>query len=372
MRSKLNSNRVKKTMSNGKKVNTELHIARSAKKDEFYTQLSDIEKELRYYRKQLRNKIIFCNCDDPFESNFFKYFADNFSALGIKKLIATSYSGSPITGTQLSLFDIEGLRRRKAHKTAYVAEINAVPDMDGDGVAGPRDVRLLLEHNENVVRPLKDGGDFRSEECIELLKQADIVITNPPFSLFREYLSQLVAHRKKFLIIGNINAVTYKECFPLIRSNKMWLGASIHSGDREFRVPDHYPLNAAGFRVDNGGNKFIRVKGVRWFTNLDYKGRHEEIPLYKKYSKKEYPSFDNYEAININKTLEIPMDHKGAMGVPITFLDKYSPEQFEIISANDIRVNQSTPFKEHGLIKDKDGAIKGKPTYVRIVIRARN
>ena len=215
---------------------------------------------------------------------------------------------------------------------------------------------------------LKGDGDFRSQACIELLKQADIVVTNPPFSLFREYLAQLIEYDKKFLIIGNMNATTSKEIFPLIRENRIWYGASIKSGDREFGVPENYPLTAATYRVDKNGNKYIRVKGVRWFTNLDHANRHEEMILFKRYSPEEYPKFDNYDAINVDKTKYIPKDYKGAMGVPISFLDKHNPDQFETINSNDIRLNDRVPFKKHGLIKDKDGAINGKPKYVRVVI----
>lgn len=344
--------------------NKNLHKASKAKKDEFYTQLVDIEKELKHYKDQFKGKVVYCNCDDPFESNFFKFFAANFNAYKLKKLIATSYSGSPIIGGQLPLFDVAGSKGRQPLKI----EINKVPT-NKDGSVGLADVERLLKHDANAATPLVGSGDFRSNECIKLLKQADIVVTNPPFSLFREYIAQLVEYKKKFLIIGNVNAVTYKEVFPLIKQNKIWLGVSIHSGDREFRVPDSYPLEAAGFRVDNKGNKYIRVKGVRWFTNLDYKERYEDLVLYKKYNAEEYPKYDHYDAINVNITTDIPADYKQAMGVPITFLDKYNPEQFEIISSNDVRANDSVPLKEHGLIKDKDSAINGKPTYVRIVIK---
>lgn len=347
--------------------NSSLHGAKRAKKDEFYTQLVDIEKELKHYKEQFCSKVVYCNCDDPFESNFFKYFAANFNALELKKLIATSYVKSPIVGGQLPLFDMEGLKPNG--KEPFRIEIREVPDVNGDGAIDLDDVKYLLEHDKNTATPLRGDGDFRSEECIELLKEADVVVTNPPFSLFREYVSQLMEYRKKFLIIGNINAVTYKESFGYIKDNKMWLGESIHSGDREFRVPDEYPLEAAGFRVDANGNKYIRVKGVRWFTNLDNEQRHEGLVLYKKYSLEEYPRYDNYDAINVNKTSDIPVDYDGAMGVPITFLDKYNPEQFEIMSCNDIKLNNEVSFKEHGLIKDKDSAINGKPTYVRIVVR---
>lgn len=353
--------------------NSNLHKANKAKKDEFYTQLVDIEKELKHYKEQFRGKVVYCNCDDPFESNFFKYFASNFKALGLKRLIATSYKPSPIANKQLGLFgDDKTLKhvkgRPKTNANKFI--INEVDDLDGDGAFDLRDIAEQLKANKNNEwSPMEGDGDFRSPESIELLKEADIVVTNPPFSLFREYIAQLVEYDKKFLIIGNVNGVSYKEVFPLIKNNKVWFGASIHSGDREFQVPEDYPLEAAGFRVDENGNKYIRVKGVRWFTNLDYDERHEELVLYKKYSPEIYSKYDNYNAINVDKTAEIPTDWNGAMGVPITFLDKYNPEQFEIISCNEVRINENTPLKDHGLIKDKDSAINGKPVYVRIVIK---
>lgn len=330
--------------------NRVLSNARKAKQDEFYTQLNDISNELKHYRAQLRGKTILCNCDDPFESNFFKYFALNFNTLGFRKLIATSYKKSPIVGAHLPLFDIEGLKPEG--KEPYAIEINEVPDQNGDGATDIADVEYLLRHDANTAHSLKgdalySGGDFRSRECVELLKQADIVITNPPFSLFREYVAQLVGHNKQFLIIGNVNAITYKEIFKLIKENKVWLGESIHSGDREFRVPEHYPLEAAGFRVDENGAKYIRVKGVRWFTNMDIPLRHEEISLYKKYSPAEYPKYDNYDAIEVGKVAEIPVDYSGAMGVPITFLDKYNPEQFKILGITDRDNNSGLKTKEY-------------------------
>lgn len=325
-----------------KSLNSNLHKASKAKKDEFYTQLIDIEKELKHYKEQFQGKVVYCNCDDPFESNFFKYFAANFNALGLKKLITTSYTKSPIAGGQLPLFEVKGLKPKG--KEPFKIELNEVTDVDTDGAVGLADVKWLLKNDANIATPLKGNGDFRSEECIELLKQADIVVTNPPFSLFREYVEQLVKHKKKFLIIGNVNTITYKECFKIIKNNKMWLGASIHSGDREFRVPDDYPLNAASSRIDGNGKKYIRVKGVRWFTNLDYEERHENLVLYKKYTPEEYPKYDNYDAINVNITAEIPVDYKGVIGVPITFFDKYNPEQFEIVALGNSRDN-FTPNK---------------------------
>ncbi len=329
--------------------NRNLHKASQAKKDEFYTQLTDIEKELKHYKAQFRGKVVYCNCDDPFESHFFKYFAINFNALKLKKLITTSYIKSPIVGRQLPPIEIEGLK--PSGKEPFMIEITKVPDMDNDGAINITDVEYLLRHNKNTATPLQGDGDFRSNECLELLKQADIVVTNPPFSLFREYVAQLVEYDKKFLIIGNLNTITYKDCFKLINDNKMWLGASIHSGDREFRVPDNYPLNAAGYRVDNDGYKYIRVKGVRWFTNLDYKERYEDLVLYKKYTTSEYSRYENFNAINVNKTSDIPVNYDGAMGVPITFLDKYNPKQFKIIglgiSNSGIKVGVKPYKKEH-------------------------
>jgi len=347
--------------------NKNLRKASKAKKDEFYTQLVDIEKELKHYKKQLRGKVVYCNCDDPFESNFFKYFAANFNALGLKKLITTSYNKSPIAGRQLPLFEMEGMKSIKPKDAeAHRIEINEVPDINHDGSISLEDVKQLIKHNKNTTVPLRGNGDFRSDECIELLKKSDIVCTNPPFSLLREYIAQLMEYNKKFLIIGNVNAVTYKEIFPLIRDNKMWFGVSIHSGDREFRVPDDYPLEAAGYRVDAEGNKYIRVKGVRWFTNLDNEGRHEKLVLYKKYTQAEYPKYDNYNAINVDKTSEIPMNYSGVMGVPITFLDKYNPDQFEIIDINP----HFFTIVERGLAKPSQLKISGrKDPYARILIK---
>ena len=309
---------------------SDLRKAKENKADEFYTALADIEVELKNYKEYFKNKIVFCNCDDPFESNFFKYFALNFNQLGLKKLICTCYDSSPFTGTQLSLFDLN-YEIPNRNKKAYKIEITEVPDSNGDGAIDLSDVEYLLKNKKNTLCTLKGDGDFRSEECIKLLKQSDIVVTNPPFSLFTEFISQLYEYKKDFLIIGNVNAINNRDIFPLVMDNKMWMGVSIHSGDREFRVPDSYPLNASGTRIDEFGNKYIRVKGVRWFTNLDTKERHEKMILYKKYNPVEYPSYFNFDGIDVNKSSEIPMDYKGYMGVPITFLDKYNPEQFRIL-----------------------------------------
>ena len=354
-------------------ANTDLGNARKAKKDEFYTSLTDIELELRHYKQHFRGKVVLCNCDDPYESNFFKYFAMSFNELGLKKLIATCYNGSPVAGSELMIDfpDANELPRPACGegdkggggktRKAFKIEITEVSDMNGDGAVDLADVEWLIRNKNNVLTELRGNGDFRSEECIALLQEADIVVTNPPFSLFREYIAQLVKYGKQFLIIGNVNAISYKECFQLIKNNMLWLGASIHSGDREFRVPDDYPMNAAGQRIDEKGIHYIRVKGVRWFTNLDYPQRHEPLELFKRYTPEEYPKYDEYNAINVNVTAEIPKDYNDIMGVPITFLDKYSPEQFEIIGLD--RYVDNNP---HYGVRFK---LNGKETYARILIR---
>lgn len=327
--------------------NMALAAARRAKKDEFYTQLSDIEKEMCNYKEHFRNKTVLCNCDDPRISNFFKYFSMNFEHLGLKRLIATCYKN-----TMPQLFS-----EHKTEQAVYMI-------YDGD-----RNGNRMVDDEEIEVQRLKGDGDFRSDECIKLLKQADIVVTNPPFSLFREYVEQLIRFKKQFVILGNVNAISCAVCFRLMKENKMWLGQSIHSGDREFGVPDDYPLTAAGCRTDVDGRKYIRVKGVRWFTNLDYRDRHDELPLFRHYTPDVYPEYDNYKAVNVDKTKDIPCDYDGVMGVPITFMDKFCPEQFEILDANDFRRNNLVPRKSHGLVKDKEAAVKERTTYARILIR---
>jgi Adenine-specific methyltransferase EcoRI len=321
------------TQTKKKASNAGLNKANKAKNDEFYTQLTDIEKEIGHYKDHLKGKVIFCNCDDPEESYFWNYFAQNFEHFGLKKLVSTH-------------FEIE--------KPSYKLEI--VADINGDG---------RINKLDTVRTPLTQNGDFRSPECIEILKEADIVVTNPPFSLFREYVAQLFEYEKKFIIIGNLNAISYKEVFQLIKENKIWPWCSLDGRNIWYRIPNDYEKY---HKIENG-TKYAFVASTIWFTNLDHKKRHEEIILYKTYNETEYPHYDNYDAININKTKDIPVDYAGAMGVPITFLLKYNPDQFEILSSNDFRKNDKTPFKEHGLIKDKDSAINGKPTYVRIVIR---
>ena len=345
-----------------------LDAAKTAKKDEFYTQLTDIERELQHYWQHFHGKTVLCNCDDPYESNFFKYFALRFNQLGLKKLICTCYNGSPVAGTQLSLFSLDAEGNEK--KTAYKVEITEVKDLNGDGAIDLSDVEYLIRNDKNVLSVLWGNGDFRSQECTELLKEADIVVTNPPFSLFREYVAQLMEYGKDFLIIGNVNAITYKDVFPLIRDNMLWFGPSITSGDRKFNVPNDYPLNAAGCGIDSDGKRFIRVKGVRWFTNLDHNKRHEEMDLVCRYSKEEYPTYDNYDAIEVSRTADIPYDYAGIMGVPITFLDKYSPDQFDILglSASAGYNADIVGIEFHGM-KDARPLINGKNTYARILIR---
>lgn len=344
-------------------ANQNLTAAKKAKKDEFYTQLADIENELRHYRDHFRGKTIFCNCDDPYESNFFKYFAMNFNAFGLKKLIATCYDGSPVQGTELPL-NFDGEVSDQPKKSAYKVEITEVRDVNGDGRTDLADVQYLLQNDRNVLSLLKGNGDFRSAECVELLKEADVVVTNPPFSLFREYVAQLLKYGKKFVIVGHQNAITYKEVFPLIKENRMWLGYGFKGGAAHFVSPYEDKATASDHKEG-----MIRVSGVNWFTNLDIKKRHEELVLYKCYTPEAYPTYDNYEAINVDKTADIPCDYEGVMGVPITFLDKYCPEQFEIVNVNDFRRSEAVSRKPHGLIKDKEGSVNGVTKYARILIR---
>ena len=333
---------------------------------------------MRYYRKHFKDKTVLCNCDDPFESNFFKQFVLNFNRLGLKKLIATCYSGSPIANQQLSLFDIIGESEENTNKP-YKAIVTQVYDKTGDGGVDMFDVAELFKTGENQLTELQGDGDFRSDECLELLHEADIVVTNPPFSLFREYVTTLIENEKQFIIIGNVNAIAYKEIFPLLKDDKMWIGASIHSGDRAFYVPDDYPMKASGCGIDEDGRKFIRVKGVRWYTNLDMKLRHDELILVRKYNPEEYPKYENFDAIEVSKTADIPCDYPGVMGVPITFMDKYCPDQFKIIGLGITDLGKSigvgdydrqykTPASRDGtLYYVKDG--KGVVPYARVLIR---
>ena len=326
-------------------ANSNLQAAKTAKNDEFYTQYSDIQKEIEAYLEYnpdvFRGKVVYCNCDDPFESNFFRYFVLNFNKLGLKQLITTSYKPSPVANTQLRLFgDDKTLTKSKGRPkiTANKFIINEVKDIDGDGEFNLKDVAKQLKANKNNEwTPLEGVGDFRSEESIVLLKQSDIVVTNPPFSLFREYIKQLVKYNKKFLIIGNLNAITYKEVFPLIKENQVWLGPSISSGDREFVVPHYIFKEIGNWRTDENGVHYARVMGIRWFTNLDHGRRHQPLPLMTKsevikfVTKKPFEKYDNYNAIEVSLVKNIPSDYSGIMGVPVSILDKYSPEQFKIV-----------------------------------------
>lgn len=343
-------------------ANKNLNVAKEAKKDEFYTQLADIENELKHYRHHFKGKTILCNCDDPYESNFFKYFANNFNAFGLRKLIATCYNGSPVQGSEL-MIDF-GDFSDEPKKIAYKVEITEVTDVNGDGRIDLADVRYLIQNDKNVLSVLKENGDFRSRECIELLKEADIVVTNPPFSLFREYVAQLMEYEKRFIIIGHQNAITYKEIFPLIKDNKIWLGYGFKGGAGHFTSPYEDVATAGNHRKG-----MIRVSGVNWFTNLEISKRHEELILYRTYSPDEYPKYDNYDAINVDKTKDIPCDYEGIMGVPITFLDKYNPKQFEIIGATE---SEGKGFSM-GLWDEKSGIsqplVNGERKYKRIFIR---
>jgi len=340
--------------------NKNLNKAKLSKKDEFYTQLSDIERELRHYKSHFKNKVVYCNCDDPRVSNFFHYFSFNFERLGLKKLITTCYKNQ-----EIDLFS------ENSSETAIYLEYhgdknnNNIPDLDEIG-----------------INHLNGDGDFRSAESIALLKQADIVVTNPPFSLFREYVSQLIAYDKKFLIVGHQNAIKYKEIFPLIKDNKIWLGFGFKGGAAHF-INKHYEDYAAATDRKEG---MIRVSGVHWFTNLDIDKRHENLILYREYSPEEYPKYENFDAINVDKTKDIPFDYDGVMGVPITFMDKYNPNQFEIIGVGIANAGLEIgvkPYKpEHKKFRkeiQKRGAVDGDlymikngevvVPYTRILIR---
>ena len=325
-----------------------LHAAKKAKKDEFYTQRVDIENELRHYKAHFKGKTVLCNCDDPRQSEFFKYFVENFEKLGLKKLVATCYKSQDVD--LFSQGDCE-----KAICQIYEGDKNGNMRMDDD---------------EINIRQLKGDGDFRSAECIEILKEADIVVTNPPFSLFREYVAQLVKFDKKFLIIGNQNAITYKEIFPLLMNNKLWIGYKF--GDMAFKVPPDSEPRETRYWQDETGQKWRSMGNVCWYTNLDHEKRHETLPLYKKYTPEEFPKYDNYDAINVNKTSDIPYDYDGVMGVPITFMDKYNPEQFEIIGATE---SEGKGFSA-GLWNPDSGiaqaTINGAKVYKRIFIRRRS
>ncbi len=329
----------------GNPKNTSLGKARNNKEDEFYTQISDIEKELSHYKNHFKGKTILCNCDDPRVSNFFKYFALNFNEFGLKKIITTCYKNQ----------DVDLFTQNDCEKAVYI-------EYEGN----PNDP-TSTDFSTIQVKELKGDGDFRSAECTELLKQADIVVTNPPFSLFREYVAQLMEYDKKFIIIGNQNAITYKEIFRLLKENKIWIGYKF--GDMSFKVPKYYEPRKTRYWEDETGQKWRSMGNVCWYTNLDIAKRHEDLVLYKIYSPEEFPNYDNYDAINVDKVSDIPLDYDGVMGVPITFLDKYNPDLFEIIWTTDrggdgMLENYKLPYKRYDA-----PVVQGKGLYKRILIK---
>ena len=338
-------------MSTTESKNSNLQRAKSARNDEFYTRLEDIEKELRYYSHHFKDKTVFLNCDDPYESDFFKYFAMNFEHLGLKKLISVSYASSPLS------------------KESYKVEITEVPDFNGDGVVNLSDVEELLKMDDNTIATLKGDGDFRSDESVELLKQSDIIVTNPPFSLFREFISQLIEYDKKFVVLGNMNAITYKEVWPLIQGGQLWLGVTrVGVGQMYFKIQDYHPI-ATG-QIVKDSVRLQTVGNTAWFTNLDHARRNDKIALFRLYrdDPAKYPNYDNFVGIEVSKVADIPMDFYGPMGVPITFLGKYNPDQFEILGYSrkphipedmmlDVGLGHGTPY------------VGGKAKYDRIFIR---
>ena len=330
--------------------------AKRNKADEFYTQLNDIELELKHYKEQLKDKVIFCNCDDPYESNFFKYFAMNFNHLGLKKLIATCYDDSPIAYTQFNIWG-ESKTIPNKNRHPYKIEINEVQDYNQDGATDLADVEYLLKNKKNSMTLLKGNGDFRSEECVELLKQSDIVVTNPPFSLFREYIEQLTTFNKDYIIMGNTNALTYKEIFKLFKEDKIRTGYTNFNVGMYFVVPD----DCEKFHKIVNGKKMVRVSTSCWFTSLQVSKHKEFITLYKTYNEKEYSKYDNYDAINVNKYTDIPYDYDGCMGVPITFLDKYNPDQFEIVALGIVGSIEFSSERKMEIL-DKNGLPTGKFT----------
>lgn len=345
--------------------NKNLNSAARAKKDEFYTQIEDIERELAHYQNFFAGKTVLCNCDDPYESDFFKYFAIYFNHLGLKKLIATCYAGSPIVQTELDFWGTPNENPDfDKRKQAIKVEVTEVKDLNGDGAIDLADVKLLLENNRNVVTYLDGDGDFRSPECVAALKEADVVVTNPPFSLFRQYVAQLIEYNKKFLIIGNINCITYKEIFPLIMQNKIWLGYGMGRAISGFIVPKTYELYGTEARIDDKGRRIVATNQCLWLTNIDIRKRHENITLFKSREQEPelFPRYDNYDAIEVPKTAFIPKDYWGVMGVPITFLDKYNPDQFEILG-------NAGSYGVDGYSLCAALYIGGKKIYKRILIR---
>lgn len=355
--------------------NKNLSRAGVAKQDEFYTTYDSIQSEMNYFSDGVfEGKTVFCNCDDPFESNFTRFFLRNFNYLKLKRLICTSYSGSQMTGTQLSLFDDYDEPVTGSCSYGYVLDIDNVPMANGRGVSD-EDIDTLL-HTSNVVKRLNGNGDFESKECVEYLKQSDIVVTNPPFSKFRLYVKQLMDYQKKFLIIGNQNAITYKEIFPLLKANQMWLGMPFPRGNAYFIIPKGYDTSRFAKGVYNPETRQVKFRNVLWFTNLDYKQRHEDLVLYKQYNADEYPMYDNYDAINVDKTADIPMDYAGIMGVPVTFINHYNPEQFEIIglAAGNSRATGlygTARYTPNKVDRGGCGVVNGKRKYARMLIKAK-
>ena len=337
--------------------NETLSARNRAALDEWYTQLTDIEAELRHYRDQFNGKVVFCNCDDPYESNFFKFFAMSFNHLGLKRLITTCYAGSPISGEQLPLLETAGLRDTQPPREPYKVVISEVPDLNEDGAIDLADVEYLLRNDANAMTPLKGDGDFRSKECVALLDEADIVVTNPPFSLFREYINLLIDHGKQFLVLGDQNGAKYSSIFPHIMANRLWFGYE-NGGTKWFRVPDDYEIKTASRKKVLDGVKYQSMGRINWYTNLETTKRHEPLTLFKRYTLEEYPTYTNYPAIEVPRVAEIPMDYDGEMGVPITFLDKYNPDQFQIIG---ISTQLAEPMSRYAVKEDyaKNGKVVG-------------
>lgn len=344
--------------------------------DEFYTALSDVEAELRHYRSQFAGKVVFCNCDDPYESSFFKYFASNFDRIGLKKLIATSYAGSPITGQQVPLFEVEGLRKTRPPRDVFKVEITHIPDLNHDGATDLLDVEDLLRQDGNVVTPLEGDGDFRSPECVALLDEADIVVTNPPWSIIDEFLALVTDHGKQYLVLADQNHLTYEPVFQLVAANKLWVGYH-NGGTKWFRVPDDYEIKTESRKKVVDGVKYFSMGRAWWFTNMEAARRREFLTLYKRYSPEEYPTYTNYpEAIHVQEVTEIPMDYDGEMGVPLTFLKDYNPDQFEILGNSKSHGKPIADYAEKGTytqggmrfyLANRDGT--QKRLYDRLIIK---
>lgn len=333
-------------------TNKTLQQARKAKSDEFYTRLADIEKELKHYRQHFKGKVVLCNCDDPRVSNFFHFFSYNFEKLGLKKLITTCYKSQ-----NMDLFS------RHDDEAAIYLEYEG--DKNDNKVPDPEEIG---------IQHLQGDGDFRSPECIELLKQADIVVTNPPFSLFREYVGQLIEHQKKFLVVGTWNAITYRDIFKLIQSDSLWIGVNSNRNFSGFIVPEHYPLHGTEARLDEHGNRVVSSNNTCWFTNLENAKRHEDLPLFRTFDPEEHPEYDNYHAIEVNQVVNIPVDYEGVMGVPITFLNKYNPDQFEIVGSDaDVKEGLLPELVKSSWDGKNDRAyLNGKRMYARLFIKRKS